>query len=46
MALTGFVLVAAFNLVKEHGGHALGALLDRILLRCPLIHGTANGDAR
>ena len=34
----GFALVAAFFLLREHGGHALGALPHLLLLACPLMH--------
>lgn len=38
VAVLGFVLVAAFYVLREHWGHALGALPYLILLACPLMH--------
>lgn len=34
----GFALVAAFYVLREHSGHALGILPYGILLLCPLMH--------
>uniref|UniRef100_UPI0038B65B35 DUF2933 domain-containing protein n=1 Tax=Sabulicella rubraurantiaca TaxID=2811429 RepID=UPI0038B65B35 len=38
IAVLGFVLVAAFYVVREHWGHVLGALPYLLLLACPLMH--------
>jgi hypothetical protein len=38
IALIGFALVAAFYLLREHWGHALGTLPYLLLLACPLMH--------
>jgi hypothetical protein len=38
IAAIGFALVAAFYVLREHWGHALGALPYLILLACPLMH--------
>lgn len=38
VAVLGFALVAAFYVLREHWGHALGALPYLILLACPLMH--------
>jgi hypothetical protein len=38
VAVIGFVLVAAFYVLREHWGHALGALPYLLLLACPLMH--------
>jgi hypothetical protein len=38
IAVIGFALVAAFYLLREHWGHAFGALSYLILLACPLMH--------
>ena len=38
VALVGFGLVAAFYLLREHYGHAVGALPYLLLLACPLMH--------
>lgn len=38
VALIGFVLVATFYVLREHWGHALGALPYLLLLACPLMH--------
>ena len=38
IALTGFSLIAAFYVLREHYAHALGALPYMLLLACPLMH--------
>lgn len=38
LALCGFLLVAAFFLITEHGAHVFGALPYVLLLLCPLLH--------
>lgn len=38
VAVIGFALVAAFYVLREHWGHALGALPYLLLLACPLMH--------
>ncbi|MES2710599.1 MAG: DUF2933 domain-containing protein [Pseudomonadota bacterium] len=38
ITVIGFALVAAFYLLREHWGPALGALPHRILLACPVMH--------
>ncbi|MBY0338845.1 MAG: DUF2933 domain-containing protein [Acetobacteraceae bacterium] len=38
VAVIGFALVGAFYLLREHWGHALGALPYLLLLACPLMH--------
>jgi hypothetical protein len=38
IAVIGFALVAAFYVLREHWGHALGALPYLLLLACPLMH--------
>lgn len=38
IAVIGFALVAAFYVLREHWGHAFGALPYLILLACPLMH--------
>lgn len=38
IALIGFALIGAFYVLREHGGHALGALPYLLLLACPLMH--------
>lgn len=38
VAVIGFALVAAFYALREHGGHALGALPYLLLLLCPVLH--------
>jgi hypothetical protein len=38
VAALGFALVAAFYVLREHWGHALGALPYLLLLACPLMH--------
>ena len=38
IAVIGFALVAAFYFLREHWGHALGALPYLLLLACPLMH--------
>ena len=38
IALTGFSLIAAFYVLREHYAHALGALPYMFLLACPLMH--------
>ncbi len=34
----GFALVGAFYVLREHWGHALGALPYLLILACPLMH--------
>ena len=36
--MIGFALVTAFYVLREHWGHAFGALPYLILLACPLMH--------
>ena len=38
VAVIGFALVGAFHVLREHWGHALGALPYLLLLACPLMH--------
>jgi hypothetical protein len=38
IAALSFALVAAIYLLREHSGHALGALPYLLLLACPLLH--------
>lgn len=38
IAVVGFVLVGTFYVLREHWGHALGALPYLLLLACPLMH--------
>jgi hypothetical protein len=38
LALYGFLLLAAFYLLKEHTAHTLGALPYLLFLACPLMH--------
>jgi hypothetical protein len=38
IAVIGFALVAAFYVLREHWGHAFGALPYLLLLACPLMH--------
>lgn len=38
IAVIGFALVAAFYVLREHWGHAFGALPYLILLACPVMH--------
>ncbi len=38
VTVIGFALVAAFYILREHWGHALGVLPYLILLACPLMH--------
>lgn len=38
IAVIGFALIAAFYVLREHWGHAFGALPYLILLACPLMH--------
>ena len=38
VAVIGFALVAAFYVLREHWGHALGALPYFLILACPLMH--------
>ena len=37
-AVIGFALVGAFYVLREHWGHALGALPYVLILACPLMH--------
>lgn len=56
IAVIGFVLVAAFYVLREHYAHVLGVLPYLLLLACPLMHlfmhhghgghGEARDDAR
>lgn len=36
--IIGFGLVGAFYVLREHWGHALGALPYLLILACPLMH--------
>lgn len=38
VAALSLAIVAAFYLLREHWGHALGALPYILLLACPLLH--------
>lgn len=38
IAVIGFALVGAFYVLREHWGHALGALPYLLILACPLMH--------
>jgi hypothetical protein len=38
IAAIGFAPVAAFHVLREHRGHAFGALPGLLLLACPLMH--------
>jgi hypothetical protein len=38
IAVIGFALIAAFYVLREHWGHALGVLPYMLLLACPLMH--------
>ncbi len=38
IAVIGFALVAAFYVLREHWGHALGSLPYLLILACPLMH--------
>lgn len=38
IVVIGFALIAAFYVLREHWGHAFGALPYLILLACPLMH--------
>jgi len=38
VAVIGFALIGAFYVLREHWGHAFGALPYLILLACPLMH--------
>jgi hypothetical protein len=38
IAVIGIALVAGFYVLREHWGHALGALPYLLLLACPLMH--------
>ena len=38
IAVIGFALIAAFYVLREHWGHAFGALPYLILLACPVMH--------
>jgi hypothetical protein len=38
IAVIGFALVGAFYVMREHWGHALGALPYVLILACPLMH--------
>ena len=38
IAVMGFALVAAFYVLREHYGHALGMLPYLLLLACPAMH--------
>ncbi len=38
LTAASFAIVAAFYLLREHWGHALGTLPYLLLLACPLLH--------
>lgn len=38
VTVMGFALVGAFYVLREHWGHALGALPYVLILACPLMH--------
>lgn len=38
ITVMGFALVGAFYVLREHWGHALGALPYLLILACPLMH--------
>jgi hypothetical protein len=38
IAVIGFALVGAFYVLREHGGHVLGALPYLLILACPPMH--------
>jgi hypothetical protein len=38
IAMIGFALVGAFYVLREHWGHAFGALPYLLLLACPIMH--------
>ena len=38
LALCGFLLIAGFFLITEHGAHLFGALPFLLLLLCPVLH--------
>lgn len=38
ITVMGFALVGAFYVLREHWGHALGALPYVLILACPLMH--------
>lgn len=46
LALSGFLLAAAFLLWTEHRAHILGALPYLILLLCPVLHLLMHGGHR
>ena len=46
IAVVMLVLVGAFYLLREHSGHALGALPYLLLLACPLLHLFGHGKHR
>lgn len=44
LTLASLGLVAAYILLNEHWGHALGVLPYLLLLTCPLLHLFSHGD--
>lgn len=46
VAAAMLALIAAFYLLREHWGHALGALPYLLLLACPLLHLFGHGRHR
>ena len=38
IALCGFLLIAGFFLITEHGAHLFGVLPVLLLLLCPVLH--------
>lgn len=51
LVLCGFLALAGFLLITEHGAHVFGALPYLLLLACPLMHlfmhrGHRHGGAR
>jgi hypothetical protein len=44
LTLASLGLVAAYILLNEHWGHALGVLPYLLLLACPLLHLFSHGD--
>ena len=44
LTLASLGIVALFVFLKEHWGHALGALPYLVLLACPLLHMVGHGS--
>lgn len=44
ITVLGFVLVAAFYILREHDAHALGLLPYLVILACPLLHLFGHGS--